>query len=250
MMHGHEKSDPAIVAMKPANKAARSATEPSVKEPAAAESVERRAGIKGNADWQSTRRTQSRVSVSQALERIRQVGANALPFIPEVGAVCGKAASTVLCGGREVTRVPTASRQLLHLLAAGYGPLRDGRHSHAQPSLSGHCGHGWTCGCPTQSRLTRGNHRSARSKRACTGPGSAQLFLISRPPALILIAASFSSRSSRYISALHAPLCAVHPWQARCRQERDKLSDYFPSSASVVLPWCFRGDERLSSKSC
>ena len=76
MMHGHEKSDPAIVAMKPANKAARSATEPSVKEPAAAESVERRVGTKGNADWQSTRRTQSRVSVSQALERIRQMEAD------------------------------------------------------------------------------------------------------------------------------------------------------------------------------
>ena len=76
MMHGPEKSDPAIVAMKPANKTARSATEPTVKEHAAAESVERRAGTKGNADWQSTRRTQSRVSVSQALERIRQVASN------------------------------------------------------------------------------------------------------------------------------------------------------------------------------
>ena len=31
-----------------------------------------------------------------------------LPLIPEVGAVCGKAARTDLCGGREVTRVPTA----------------------------------------------------------------------------------------------------------------------------------------------
>jgi RNA-directed DNA polymerase len=50
MMHGHEKSDPAIVAMKPANKAERSA----------AELVERRAETKGNADQQSTRRTQSR----------------------------------------------------------------------------------------------------------------------------------------------------------------------------------------------
>ena len=29
--------------------------------------------------------------------------------IPEVGAVCGKAARTDLCGGREVTRVPTAT---------------------------------------------------------------------------------------------------------------------------------------------
>src|SRR6516164_7957348 len=33
-----------------------------------------------------------------------------LPSEPEVGAVCGKAARTDLCGGREVTRVPTAKR--------------------------------------------------------------------------------------------------------------------------------------------
>src|ERR1700704_1132329 len=26
--------------------------------------------------------------------------------------------------------------------------LRDGRHSDGQPSLSGHCGHGWTCRLP------------------------------------------------------------------------------------------------------
>ena len=50
MMHGPEKSDPAIVAMNPANKA----------EQSAAESVERRAGTKGNADQQSTYRTLSR----------------------------------------------------------------------------------------------------------------------------------------------------------------------------------------------
>ena len=62
MMHGHRKSDSAIVAMKPANKAEQSATEP----------VERRAETKGNANQQSTCRTQSRASVSQALERIRQ----------------------------------------------------------------------------------------------------------------------------------------------------------------------------------
>jgi len=62
MMHGHEKSDLAIVAVKLTNKA----------EQSAAELVERRAGTKGNAGQQSTRRTQSRVSVSQALERIRK----------------------------------------------------------------------------------------------------------------------------------------------------------------------------------
>jgi RNA-directed DNA polymerase len=63
MMHGHEKSDFAIVAGKPANNAERSA----------AEAVERRAETKGNAGQQSTCRAQSRVSVSQALERIRKV---------------------------------------------------------------------------------------------------------------------------------------------------------------------------------
>jgi RNA-directed DNA polymerase len=62
MTHGREKSDLAIVAMKPTNKAGRLAAEP----------VERRAGAKGNADQQSTRRAQDRESVSQALGRVRQ----------------------------------------------------------------------------------------------------------------------------------------------------------------------------------
>jgi hypothetical protein len=100
MMNGHEKSDLAIVAVKPANNAERSAAEP----------VERRAGSKGNAGQQSTRRTQSRASVSQALERIRKA-ISLCRHTPEVGAVCGKAARTVLCGGREVTRVPTATKE-------------------------------------------------------------------------------------------------------------------------------------------
>jgi group II intron reverse transcriptase/maturase len=72
MMHGHEKSDPAIVAEKPVNKAEQPAAERSAAEPEAAEPVERRAGTKGNAGQQSTHRTQSRINVSQALERIRK----------------------------------------------------------------------------------------------------------------------------------------------------------------------------------
>ena len=72
MMNGPEKSDSAIVATKLANKAQPSA-ERSAGESYAAEPVERRAGTKGNAGQQSTRRTQSRESVSQALERIREV---------------------------------------------------------------------------------------------------------------------------------------------------------------------------------
>ena len=62
MMHGLEKSDPAIKAMKPANKAG---------EPAA-EWVEPRAGTKGNTGQPHTRRAQDRASVSQGLERVRQ----------------------------------------------------------------------------------------------------------------------------------------------------------------------------------
>ena len=73
MMHGAEKSGLVIVAGKPANKAEQPAPEGSAAMLNAAEPVERRAGTKGNADQQSTRRTQSWVSVSQALERIRQV---------------------------------------------------------------------------------------------------------------------------------------------------------------------------------
>src|SRR5215831_16272141 len=72
MMNGPEKSDSAIVATKLANKAGPSAGR-SAGEPTAAEPGERRAGTKGNAGQQSTRRTQSRESVSQALERIRRV---------------------------------------------------------------------------------------------------------------------------------------------------------------------------------
>ena len=61
MMNGREKSDSAIVAMKPTNKAGQPAAEP----------VEPRAGTKGNVGQQSTRRTQNRESVSQALDRVR-----------------------------------------------------------------------------------------------------------------------------------------------------------------------------------
>ena len=72
MMHGRGKSDEAIVAVKPMNKAERSAAEQSAAEPTAAEPVERRAETKGNVDQQRTRRTQRRISVSKALARIRQ----------------------------------------------------------------------------------------------------------------------------------------------------------------------------------
>jgi len=61
-MHDPEKSDSGIVASKPTNKTGRPV----------AESVEPRPGTKGNADQQSTHRTQSRERVTQALDRVRQ----------------------------------------------------------------------------------------------------------------------------------------------------------------------------------
>src|SRR3984957_6910580 len=60
-MHGHEKSDPAVVVMKPANKDG----QPS------AELVERRAGAEGNVEQRDTHRAQNRERVTQALDRVR-----------------------------------------------------------------------------------------------------------------------------------------------------------------------------------
>ncbi|HEX4740198.1 MAG TPA: group II intron reverse transcriptase/maturase [Caulobacteraceae bacterium] len=62
MMNGGEKSDPAIVAVKPANEPGRPGEE----------SAERRAGTEGNAGRQSTLRAQDRAGVKQALDRVRQ----------------------------------------------------------------------------------------------------------------------------------------------------------------------------------
>ena len=61
-MNGHEKSGPAVVAMKPANGTGLPASE----------LAEPRAGAEGNAGQRSTLRAQGRAGVSQGLDRIRQ----------------------------------------------------------------------------------------------------------------------------------------------------------------------------------
>ena len=61
-MNGPQKSDMGIVAMKPANKGAQATAEP----------VERRPMTNGKPSGQSTGRTQSRATATQAAERIRQ----------------------------------------------------------------------------------------------------------------------------------------------------------------------------------
>jgi RNA-directed DNA polymerase len=62
MRHGREKSDLFIVAKKPANKSGQPG----------AESVERREGAEGNTVGPHTRRTPSRESAPQGLDRVRQ----------------------------------------------------------------------------------------------------------------------------------------------------------------------------------
>ena len=60
--HGHEKSDPAIVAVKPANKGRRLPAEP----------AEPRAGAEGNAVKHGMCRTPGRERMSHGLDRVRQ----------------------------------------------------------------------------------------------------------------------------------------------------------------------------------
>ncbi len=110
MMNGHEKSDPAIVAVKPTNEAGRPGEEP----------AEPRAGTEGNADQTDTLpdtepgRRVTRLSLSKpwiayVKRPTLRAGRGCFAYTPEVGAVCGKAARTVLCGGgRAAMRVPTA----------------------------------------------------------------------------------------------------------------------------------------------
>src|ERR1700732_2715029 len=97
MMYGHEKSDHAIVAGKPANKAGGSG----------AGLVGGRAGPRG---MRANQHAPDSEPGKRGTGRWLVYGTE-LPSIPEVGAVCGKAARTDLGGGREVTRVPTAKLQ-------------------------------------------------------------------------------------------------------------------------------------------
>ena len=108
MMHGREKSDPAIVAVKPANKVAphcgavRGGVSRS--EVGGAKGVDQ--GECGLAKHALDSAPGSRVTGARTHRAIP------CRLDPRWGAVCGKAARTALCGGREVTRVPTASGPL------------------------------------------------------------------------------------------------------------------------------------------
>ena len=158
MMHGHEKSDFVIVAVKPANKA-----EPAAEQSAgaaAAESVERRAGTKGNADQQSTYWTQSRARVSQALERIRQLLA-----VQTRGGSRMRESRTYGSGrgACDETHVPTATAARVHHAAR--------RRAAAWPLVGARAAAGGECG---------GSACSGRAPMMRTGQGRSRRF--GRPP--------------------------------------------------------------------
>ena|SRR5713101_6416109 len=99
MMHGRGRSDSVIVAVKPANKAERSAAEP----------VEPRAETKGNAGQQITHRAQYRARVSQELDRIRSAATAVRRSDPRWEPYAGKPHVRICAGGRSVMSVPTAT---------------------------------------------------------------------------------------------------------------------------------------------
>src|SRR5438067_4961330 len=113
MMHGHEKSDLAIVAEKPANKAEQPTAEASTGA-GAAEPAEGHAGEHESGGEQVTCRAQNRISVSQALERIRQFAVTHPRWEP----YAGKPHVRFCAGGRAMKRtsLPLQRRDFITLL--------------------------------------------------------------------------------------------------------------------------------------
>ena len=116
MMNGLEKSDSAMVAAKPTNKVERSA----------AESVEQRAGTKGNAGQLSTRWTQSRISVTQVLRQntaVDTLGGSRMRESRTYGSGRGARGNS-----RPYREPQLCSRTLLHLLRSPSGTGRLSGH--------------------------------------------------------------------------------------------------------------------------
>ena len=120
MMHGREKSDLVIVAMKSANKA-RKAHCGGVCGGGRSGVGGAKGGAKGNTHQQSTYWAQNQARVSHALERIRQP----LPSHTRGGSRVRE--SRTHGSGRgacDETHVPTATSILLRLLTSAYGTSR------------------------------------------------------------------------------------------------------------------------------
>ena len=76
------------------------------------EGMEGRRPTKENIEQPTPPRTQSRIGESRGLLGVREVARTRAPrrHSSKVGAVCSNSARTVLCGGRRVTVVPTATK--------------------------------------------------------------------------------------------------------------------------------------------
>src|SRR5262249_33935582 len=110
MMHGHEKSDLVIVAMKPANKAK--------KAPCGGVGGGGRSGVGGaKGGGQGEYAPAKHVLDSEPGSRVKGAGAygDLCRYPPEAGAVCGKAARTDLGGGRAMKRtsLPLQRREFM-----------------------------------------------------------------------------------------------------------------------------------------
>ena len=96
-IHAAEKSDTPVVPEKLPNKG----------EPA--EAMEERGVTKGNMQQTTSCRTQCRESGLPGLMRVRESKSSVSRHLPKVGALCGSSARRDLCGGWEVTPIPTAT---------------------------------------------------------------------------------------------------------------------------------------------
>jgi hypothetical protein len=141
-MYAREESDCAVVPMKQPNK------ETSV----SAEVVEGRARTKENDAGLDTSPTQSGERVSRGSGGVRQ--GNTLTQPSEVGAVCGSAARTDLCGGRSARIVPTATRTFPYFQASAFRRQRPAPFWNHRRNRGMHQGSGATRRCSRQDMKT------------------------------------------------------------------------------------------------
>src|SRR6202521_1221453 len=136
--HALEESDRAILSMNQTNKEERSSAEPG----------EKRARAKENIVQSDTSPTQcGEVSVPRI---VRCASSSIARQSSKVGAVCGNAARTVLCGGRSVMIVPTAT------LNASFFQPEDGIRDSEVTGVQ-------TCALPIFRELARSSRPSSLS---------------------------------------------------------------------------------------